>query len=76
MSLVCGTNPSPSRASRCPRMFVMSRSPNVTVPVITGSRPVMTLSRVDLPAPLGPMTDTTSPGPALMLTPDTMTAGP
>src|SRR5580704_16974975 len=66
----------PIRASRCPRRFVTLRSLKVTVPVITGSRPVTALSRVDLPAPLGPMTETTSPGPTLMLTPDTMGAPP
>ena len=48
----------------------------VTVPAITGSRPVTALSKVDLPAPFGPMTETTSPGPTLMLTPDTIAAPP
>jgi hypothetical protein len=57
-------------------MFVILRSPNVIVPVMTGSLPVTVLSKVDLPAPLGPMTETTSPGPTLMLTPDTIAAAP
>jgi hypothetical protein len=57
-------------------MFVMSRSPNVTMPAMTGSLPVTALSKVDLPAPFGPITETTSPGPTLMLTPDTIAAAP
>src|SRR5579859_3770876 len=66
----------PIRASRWPRKFVTLRSLKVTVPVITGSRPVTALSSVDLPAPLGPITATTSPGPTSMLTPDTIGAPP
>jgi hypothetical protein len=57
-------------------MFVTSRPPKVIVPVMTGSLPVTVLSKVDLPAPLGPMTETTSPDPTLMLTPDTIGAAP
>ena len=34
------------------------------------------LRPVDLPAPFGPLTETTSPGPTLMLTPDTIAAAP
>jgi len=54
----------------------MSRLPKVTVPVMTGSLPVTALSKVDLPAPFGPITETTSPGPTLMLAPETIAAAP
>jgi hypothetical protein len=43
---------------------------------MTGSLPVTALSKVDLPAPFGPITETTSPGPTLMVTPDTIAAAP
>jgi hypothetical protein len=43
---------------------------------MTGSLPVTVFSKVDLPAPLGPMTETTSPEPTLMLTPETIGAAP
>src|SRR5215472_6600413 len=54
----------------------MSRLPKVTVPVMTGSLPVTALSKVDLPAPFGPITETTSPGPTLMLASETIAAAP
>ena len=60
--LVCGTKPTPISTSWLVRRLVMSRSPSMTVPEWTLTRPNIALSRVDLPAPLGPMMPIISPG--------------
>src|SRR5690606_24380155 len=40
---------------------VTSRPKNVTLPEDTGAKPVIALNRVDLPAPLGPISPSTCP---------------
>ncbi len=52
--------PMPSRARWCGLIVVMSLPSSTTVPPVGGCRPVMTLNRVVLPAPLGPMRPVTS----------------
>ena len=59
--LVCGTKPMPLVTSWSARSLVMSSPLSMTVPVLTFTRPNSALSRVDLPAPLGPMMPTSSP---------------
>ena len=58
---VCGTKPMPCFTSWSARTLVMSWSARVTRPDRTRTRPNMALSRVDLPAPLGPMMPISSP---------------
>ena len=56
----CGTNAMPSFTISC----VATASGSClhrTCPATTGARPMIALSTVDFPAPLGPMTATTSP---------------
>ena len=60
--LVCGTKPTPISTSRLVRVLVMSRSPRVTDPEWTYTRPNMALSSVDFPALFGPMMPIISPG--------------
>ena len=63
--LVCGTKLTPCWTRTSARRLVMSWSRRVTVPLFTRTRPNMALSRVDLPAPLGPMIPTSSPSVAV-----------
>src|SRR5215469_16096821 len=48
--------PSPSPQILCGWMPVMSRPSSTTLPLSGGRWPVIRLNRVDLPAPLGPIT--------------------
>ena len=50
-----GTKPMPRLTSWSARTFVMSWSASVTRPSRTRTRPNIAFSRVDLPAPFGPM---------------------
>jgi hypothetical protein len=59
--LVCGTKPTPLVTSSFALRLVMSSPCNVTLPLRTRTSPNSALSRVDLPAPLGPMIPTISP---------------
>jgi hypothetical protein len=59
--LFCGTYPTPRDTSRCAGAEVMSSPRSVTAPERTGISPNSVLSRVDLPAPFGPMMPTSSP---------------
>src|SRR5579884_2976902 len=63
-----GTSEMPRRATRSPRMRVMSRPSNHTVPEDGRRRPPMVLSSVVLPAPLGPSRATISPASTSRLT--------
>ena len=58
--LDCGTNPMPLVTSASARWLVMSSPLSLTVPELTFTSPKSALSRVDLPAPLGPMIPTSS----------------
>ena len=58
---VWGTKPTPRRTSWSARRLVMSSSRNVTEPELICTSPNRALSRVDLPAPLGPIMPTNSP---------------
>ena len=51
---------SPARPRRCGLQRVMSRPSSSTEPSSGKSKPVRTLTSVDLPAPFGPMSPTTS----------------
>src|SRR5258708_38237426 len=51
----------PSPQKRCAGNRARSRAPSVIVPDATRWRPAMTLMSVDLPAPFGPTTHTSSP---------------
>ena len=61
MFSVCGTKARPWRTFSCAGTAVTSRSPSLTVPEWIGTRPAIALTRVDLPAPFGPSTTTSSP---------------
>src|SRR5260370_18041578 len=63
MSLTCGTYPTPRFASSSGGWFVTSASPSMSLALVTGRMPTRLLSSVLLPAPLGPMMATISPGP-------------
>src|SRR5258708_34411117 len=63
MSLTCGTYPTPRFASSSGGWFVTSASPSMILPSVTRRMPTRLLSSVLLPAPLGPMMATISPGP-------------
>ena len=60
--LVCGTKPMPSVTNVSARLLVISSPRSVTEPSWIFTRPKSALSSVDLPAPLGPMMPTSSPG--------------
>ena len=60
--LVWGTKPTPISTSLLAWRLVISSPCSVTLPEWTFTRPNMALSRVDLPAPLGPMMPIISPG--------------
>ena len=60
--LVWGTKPTPISTSLLALRLVISSPLSVTLPEWTFTRPNMALSRVDLPAPLGPMMPIISPG--------------
>ena len=57
---VWGTNPMPLVTRTSARWLVMSSPLSVTVPVLILTRPKSAFSRVDLPAPFGPMMPTSS----------------
>ena len=59
--LVWGTKPIPLVTSASARWLVMSSPLSRTCPLLILTRPNSALSRVDLPAPLGPMMPTSSP---------------
>src|SRR5581483_1488874 len=63
--------PIPIRQMRCGAAPVMSRPLSSTRPASGDRWPVMRLKRVDLPAPLGPMTAAISPRATERLTPST-----
>src|SRR5581483_9467849 len=63
--------PMPIRQMRCGAAPVMSRPLSSTRPASGDRWPVMRLKRVDLPAPLGPMTAAISPRATERLTPST-----
>ena len=67
--LVCGTKPMPLATRVSARWLVISSPRSVTVPVPTVTSPNNALSRVDLPAPLGPMMPTSSPSLAVEVGP-------
>ena len=58
---VWGTNPTPLATSWFAFIPVMFSPRRVMDPLLTFTRPNMALSRVDLPAPFGPMMPTSSP---------------
>src|SRR5216684_7502887 len=66
MSFTCGTYPTPRRASSSGALPVTSSAPSTMWPPSKRRIPTRLLSSVLLPAPLGPMTATTSPGPTEM----------
>ena len=55
----------PRAARRCGFIEVMSTPPKRTVPAFARCSPVMTLKRVVLPAPFGPMSPVTAPASAV-----------
>ena len=55
---------------------VISPPPNTMRPEVGVCRPAMTLKSVDLPAPLGPMTEKTSPTRTSKLTPESAARAP
>ncbi len=55
---------------------VTSRSPTVTVPSVAGRSPATMRSRVDLPQPLGPTSETNSPVPTDIEMPASASTGP
>jgi len=57
----CGTNATPSALISRGGRPAIDVPPSRTRPRLGASTPAMTLSSVDLPAPLGPMTPTISP---------------
>ena len=67
---------SPSRARLVGLSLVMSRPSRTTRPEFGGSRPVMTLKSVVLPAPFGPMSPVTQPGSVSRLTVSSATLPP
>ena len=75
--LFCGTKPTPLFTSTLAFLPVMSSPRRVTAPVRIFTRPNRALSRVDLPAPFGPMMPISSPSrryrslPLRMFTPGT-----
>ena len=71
---VCGTKLSPRRVSRSGRMPVTSSPPKRTLPPCRVTSPYTALSRVDLPAPFGPMIATISSAPAVSETPRRISA--
>jgi hypothetical protein len=58
---VCGTYPTPRDTSSCAVRFVMGEPFSRIAPERTGISPNIVLISVDLPAPFGPITATTSP---------------
>ncbi len=76
ISRPCGTMATPRRARSAVRKVVMSLSPSVMVPALTGCWPTMALSRLVLPTPLRPSTQVTLPGSALSEMPRSAWAAP
>src|SRR5205085_12317760 len=68
--------PSPRRARRVGDRRVTSLPPRRIRPWFGGSRPVITLNNVVLPAPFGPMSPVTTPGSAARLTASSATLPP
>lgn len=72
MFSVCGTKASPWRIFSCAGTAVMSASPSDAVPEWIGTNPAIALTKVDLPAPFGPSTTTSSPWRIAKSTPRTI----
>ena len=71
----CGTKEMPSCTISC--VAAESRSPRqCTSPSTTGARPMIAFSTVDLPAPFGPISATTSPRCTSSETPLSATTAP
>src|SRR4051794_17036795 len=66
----------PRRASSCGRMRSSAVPSQLTVPASARTNPQITLNSVVLPAPLGPITPTTSPGPTVSETPSSAVRPP
>src|SRR4029453_13778654 len=66
----------PSPQKRCGARRVRSRPSNDKLPDATGCSPATALMSVDLPAPLGPTTHTSSPDATSMETPRSAVAAP
>lgn len=66
----------PNRAMRCAGKPVTSRPCKRTLPVEGGVRPDITLNRLDLPAPLGPIKAWNSPMGTRRLTPSSTWTSP
>ena len=64
-----GTYPTPTRLISWVGRRVISRPSKRMAPPVTSTRPTMALSVVDLPAPLRPSSETTSPARAESVTP-------
>src|SRR5579864_4899952 len=56
----------PSRATWCGGSWWISRSPRRMLPVVSFNRPVIKLTTVVFPAPLGPISPVIRPGPTVM----------
>ena len=63
--------PSPLFASRLGDHIVTVSSPSVTVPLLSGTKPLSAFMSVVLPAPFGPIRPRISPGSSLISTPST-----
>ena len=73
---VCGTKAAPISTRRCAGKPVTSPSLKRMVPLDTVIMPKIALSSVDLPAPLGPMIVTISPGSTYIEVPRTIITSP
>src|SRR5215467_12847866 len=71
-----GAYPMPPRARSCAGSLLMSRPLKVTVPLFTGSRPMMLSMVVVFPAPLRPTRQTVSASPTRRATSRSTWAGP
>ena len=72
MFSVCGTKARPWRIFWCAGTAVMSAAPSGAVPEWIGTSPAIALTKVDLPAPFGPSTTTSSPARTAKSTPRTI----
>ena len=75
-SSICGTYPTPARATSSGGRPLMSRSPTKTRPEESRITPVRAFIRVDLPDPFGPTTDATVRGATETDTPWMMSPAP
>jgi hypothetical protein len=70
------TVPRPASARRCAVQSVTSSPPTRTRPVSTRMKPETQLSRVDFPAPFGPIRQVSEPRETRALTPSTAATAP